>query len=135
MSRGTQENVTASTMGTSIVEHVACADDLTVAAAAFDANQREPARPVIPIAGQQADADGVPTDHEPISVVIDLVNPAGAGRRAIGGRGQARFDEAGGGRAGTRQHGWEIAGRRRGVESVNEPSRLRRAWRWMRATG
>jgi hypothetical protein len=97
--RGTQENVTASTMGTSIVEHVACADDLTVAAAAFDANQREPARPVIPIAGQQADADGVPTDHEPISVVLDLVlQPGPDGGRSAGEGRQGSMKPAGGGR-------------------------------------
>jgi hypothetical protein len=36
------------------------------------------------IAGQQTDADRVPARHQPVAVVLDLVNPLGAGRRLVG---------------------------------------------------
>ena len=32
--------------------------------------------------------------HQPEAVVLDLVNPVGAGRGLVGGRWEARFDEA-----------------------------------------
>src|SRR4051794_24314682 len=35
----------------------------------------------------------VAPSHQPIAVVLDLVNPVGAGRRTVGRRGQARLDE------------------------------------------
>src|SRR5262249_32453287 len=56
---------------------------------------------------------------------LNLVNPAGAGRRTLGGGWQARLDEAGRRPAGTQQHGSAIAGRRCEVESVNRPSTIR----------
>ncbi len=43
-------------------------------------HQRIAGGPVVALAGDQPDADGVPPDHEPEAVMLDLVNPVGAGR-------------------------------------------------------
>ena len=51
-------------------------------------------RPVVAPAGDQPDAHGVAPGHEPEAVVLDLVNPVGAGRRLVGGGREAGFDEA-----------------------------------------
>ena len=48
----------------------------------------------MPSAGDQPDAHGIPPSHKPETVVLDLVNPVGAGRRFWGGGGQARLNEA-----------------------------------------
>jgi hypothetical protein len=47
-------------------------------------NSREALRPIVAPPGQQPDANGVSPGHETISVVLDLVNPLGAGRRLVG---------------------------------------------------
>ena len=49
--------------------------------------------PVVPVAGEQPDAGDVAPDHHAESVVLDLVNPTGAGRRAIGAGWQAGRNE------------------------------------------
>jgi hypothetical protein len=36
---------------------------------------------------------GIAPDHEPVAVVLDLVNPVGAGRRLVGGGWQTRLYE------------------------------------------
>src|SRR5262245_17140883 len=51
------------------------------------------------IAGQQPHPCGVPADQHSEPVVLNLVDPARAGRRPLGLDWQARRDEAGGGRA------------------------------------
>jgi hypothetical protein len=48
----------------------------------------------MPVAGEQPDAGDVAPDHHAESVVLDLVNPAWAGRWAIGAGWQAGRDEA-----------------------------------------
>jgi hypothetical protein len=48
-------------------------------------------RPVIAPAGDQPDAHGVAAGHEPEAVVLDLVNPVGAGRRLVGRGREAGF--------------------------------------------
>ena len=45
-------------------------------------------RPVFAPAGNQPDAHGVPTSHQPEAVVLDLVNPVGAGRGLSAGDGR-----------------------------------------------
>ena len=57
-------------------------------------DQGEAARPVVAVAGKQADADGIAPGHQPIAVVLDLVDPIGAGRGLVGGRRQARLNIA-----------------------------------------
>src|SRR5215831_12548878 len=54
----------------------------------------------MPVAGEELDPGRVAPSHQSISVVLDLVDPAGSVGRLFGGRGKAGFDEAG-----TRQHG------------------------------
>ena len=49
-------------------------------------DQRKASRPIEAVAGEQLDAGGVPADHHAEAVVLDLVNPAGAGRRSLGRR-------------------------------------------------
>jgi hypothetical protein len=44
----------------------------------------EPVRPVIAAPGNQPDADGISTRHKAVAVVLNLLNPVGAGRRTIG---------------------------------------------------
>ena len=58
-------------------------------------DERITGRPVVPIAGDQPDAHGVAPGHEPIAVMLDLVNPVGAGRGLVGGGWQARLYEGG----------------------------------------
>jgi hypothetical protein len=48
-------------------------------------DQREAHRPVVAAPGDQPEADGISPRHKAIAVVLDLVNPVGAGRQAIGG--------------------------------------------------
>jgi hypothetical protein len=47
-------------------------------------HEGEAVRPVVAAPGNQPDADGVAPGHQPVTVVLDLVNPVGAGRRAVG---------------------------------------------------
>jgi hypothetical protein len=49
-----------------------------------------------PLRVKQADAQAIPAHHQPITVMLDFVNPDRAGRRSHRLRRQARFDEAGG---------------------------------------
>jgi hypothetical protein len=51
--------------------------------------------PVVAPAGDQPDAHRVPASHEPVAVVLDLVNPVGAGRGLVGWGWQAGLNEAG----------------------------------------
>ncbi len=37
---------------------------------------------------------GIVPDHEPVAIVLDFVNPVGAGRRLVGGGREAGFNEA-----------------------------------------
>ena len=48
-------------------------------------HERVAVRPVVAPAGDQPDAHGVATGHQPEDVVLDLVNPVGAGRGLVGG--------------------------------------------------
>ena len=57
-------------------------------------HQRIALRPVVAPAGDKPDADRVATGHEPKPVVLDLVNPVGAGRGLVGWGWEAGFDEA-----------------------------------------
>ena len=52
--------------------------------------------PVVPIAGQQADAGWVSARHQAIAVMLDLVNPVRPGRSAVGWGWEAGFDKTGG---------------------------------------
>jgi len=47
-------------------------------------HQRLARRPVVAPAGDQPDAHRVSAGHQPEAVVLDLVNPVGAGRRLVG---------------------------------------------------
>ena len=47
-------------------------------------HEREAVRPVVAAPGNQPDADGIAPGHQPIAVVLDFVQPAGAGRRTVG---------------------------------------------------
>jgi hypothetical protein len=57
-------------------------------------HQRIALRPVIAVLGDEPDAHGIAAGHQPEAVVLDLVNPIGAGRRLVGGGREAGFDEA-----------------------------------------
>src|SRR4029077_20440169 len=57
-------------------------------------DQRIARRPAVPVAGEQAAPGAVAPRHEPEAVVLDLVNPALAGRGLVGGGWKAGFDEA-----------------------------------------
>ena len=46
--------------------------------------EREAVRPVIAAPGDEPDAHGIAPGHQPVAVVLDFVQPAGAGRRAVG---------------------------------------------------
>jgi hypothetical protein len=46
-------------------------------------DQREPVESVIAAPGDEPDADRIPTRHQPVAVVLNLMNPVGAGRRAV----------------------------------------------------
>src|SRR5215471_306563 len=63
--------------------------------------------------------------------MLDFMNPAGAGRRAVGSGWEAGFDEAGRYLEGAQQHVENrITDRRRRVESVNCPLTIRwQPWR------
>src|SRR5258706_15677083 len=65
-------------------------------------DQREAARPVVAVAGEQADAGRVAAGHQPIAVVLDLVNPVRAARWSFGGGWEGGLGEAGG----KQQAGW-----------------------------
>ena len=57
-------------------------------------------------AREQPNANRIAARHQPVAVVLDLVNPVGAGRRSIGGGRKAGLDEAAPGRRGRyAQHG------------------------------
>ena len=47
-------------------------------------HQRIAGHPVVALAGDQPDTHGVTTGHEPETVVLDFVNPVGAGRGLVG---------------------------------------------------
>ena len=57
-------------------------------------HERVALRPVVAPAGDQPDAHRVAPGHEPEAVVLDLVNPVGAGRGLVGWGGEAGFDKA-----------------------------------------
>jgi len=57
-------------------------------------HQRITGRPVVAPAGDQPDAHGIAAGHQPEAVVLDLVNPIGAGRGLVGRRWEAGFDAA-----------------------------------------
>ena len=48
------------------------------------------------VACEAADTHAIPAHHQPVAVMLDLVNPERAGRWSGRLRRQARFDEAGG---------------------------------------
>jgi hypothetical protein len=58
-------------------------------------DEREAASPVDAVARQHPDAGHIAARHQPEAVVLDLMNPAGAARRALGRGWKAGFDEAG----------------------------------------
>jgi hypothetical protein len=60
-------------------------------------------RPVIAPPGEQPDTHGVPPGHEPVAVVLDLMQPGVSAGRPWGLGGQARRDETG--RQGGVRHG------------------------------
>ena len=47
-------------------------------------HQRIALRPVIAALGDEPDAHGIAAGHQPEAVVLDLVNPIGAGRGLVG---------------------------------------------------
>ena len=57
-------------------------------------HKRVAGRPVVASTGNQPDAHRVAPGHEPIPVVLDFVNPVGAGRRlcrlGMGGQGSMK---------------------------------------------
>jgi hypothetical protein len=70
-------------------------------------HEREADRPVVTPAGDQPDANGIAPGHQPVAVVLDLVNPVGAGRGLVGGGRKAGLDEGG-----STQHGAYLVGGR-----------------------
>jgi hypothetical protein len=56
-------------------------------------HQRIALRPVIAALGDEPDAHGIAAGHQPEAVVLDLVNPIGAGRGLVGWGWEAGFDE------------------------------------------
>jgi hypothetical protein len=89
------------------------------------------ARPVVAAAGQQPDAHGVAPGHEPIAVVLDLVNPVGARGRTVGRRWEAGLNEGstrhapylGGRGPESSRHKWTVGGIR--ATAKTKPRRLR----------
>ena len=73
-------------------------------------HQRVALRPVVAPAGDQPDAHGVAPGHQPEAVVLDLVNPVGAGRGLVGGGREAGLDEA-----------RPVGGKRLRIRSINMP--------------
>ena len=76
------------------------ADDLAVDQAGADLevvhgldDERKAARPIVAAPRDQPDADRTAPGHEPETVVLDLVDPVRARRRAVGRRREARLDE------------------------------------------
>ena len=76
------------------------ADDLAIDQAGSHAqvadgldHEREPLRPIVAPTGDKPDADRIAPRHKAVAVVLDLMNPVGAGRRTVGGRRQARLNE------------------------------------------
>jgi hypothetical protein len=55
-------------------------------------HEREAVRPVIASPGDQPDAHGVASGHQPIAVVLDLIHPARPGWRSLARGWQAGFD-------------------------------------------
>ncbi len=60
-------------------------------------DERVAGRPVMPVPGQQPDADrhGIAPRHQPIAVVLDLMHPVRPDRRSLARGWQAGLDEAG----------------------------------------
>jgi hypothetical protein len=92
-------------------------------------DEREAVCPVVSVAGDEPDAHGVAPGHHPVAVVLDLMNPVCARRRLVGGRWQARFNEAGGSSARRRTqrgHGGKIVRRMRNAspETVMQTQHL-----------
>jgi hypothetical protein len=50
--------------------------------------------PVMAVAGNQPDAHRITTGHEPVAVVLDLVNPVSAGRRLVRWGRKTGFEKA-----------------------------------------
>ena len=59
-------------------------------------DSREAVGPVMAVAREAANARAIPAHHQPVAVVLDLVNPQRAGRWPLRPRRQAWFDKAGG---------------------------------------
>jgi hypothetical protein len=64
--------------------------------------RRHPVSPIesatsilVTAASEQADADGVTASHQPIAVMLNLVDPIGSGGWAFSRRWKAGFDKAG----------------------------------------
>jgi hypothetical protein len=57
---------------------------MTIAAMMKETGWREAGRPVFAPAGDQPNAHRVPTRHEPVAVVLELMNLVGVGRRLVG---------------------------------------------------
>jgi hypothetical protein len=57
-------------------------------------NERVTGGPVMPVAGQQPDANrqGIASGHQPIAVMLDFMNPIRPGWRSLARRWQAGFD-------------------------------------------
>jgi hypothetical protein len=68
------------------------------------------ARPVVAAAGEQAHRLAVPTDDQPITIVLDLMDPAVPGRRLGSEDRNAGIDKAIGA---NNEHGRQIAAGRR----------------------
>jgi hypothetical protein len=58
-------------------------------------DEREAIAPIMAVARQQPNASGVAARHEAKAVLLDLVQPARAARRLVGGCREAGLDEAG----------------------------------------
>src|SRR5262249_52015779 len=71
------------------------------------------------VAGNQPDTSAIAPGHDAKAVMLDFVNPAGAGRRGLGRRGQTRLDgpQSGAGTL-TQRHARLIGTETEKVESV-----------------
>jgi hypothetical protein len=67
--------------------------------------EHEAGRPVVAAAGDQPNTDRIAPSHQAVAVVLDLVNPVGAGRGLVGGGWEAGFDE------GSTRHAAYLGGR------------------------
>src|SRR5262245_42015382 len=81
------------------------------------------------VAGAQPDASSVPPDHHAEPVVLNLVDPAGAGRRTFGTGWQAGLDEAG--KSNTQHH---TGGDSRGRMQCRSTTRQQRTNVWHEKT-